>query len=136
MSSKTIEHEIVTGSNNKKKPLCHVRLQLLLVLSSSVSSSVLQIFDRMIVIGLTSSLKSSTVLANLFLTFLLRVAACRSTTKETNELKMGAFTCQGIVELNGKYITSLCSDPLEQGMISLTIIFKLIRSLVSRFNTQ
>jgi len=76
LSSKTIEYKIVTGSNNKMKPLCDVHLQLLLVLSSSV----LQIFPKMIFIGLTSSLKSSTVLANLFLTFLFRVAGCIITT--------------------------------------------------------
>ena len=44
------------------------------------------IFDRIIVIGVTSSLNTSTTLANLFLMFRFRVAACRRITKEEMKL--------------------------------------------------
>ena len=50
------------------------------------SFSMVHIFDRIIVIGVTSSLNTSTTLANLFLMFRFRVAACRRITKEEMKL--------------------------------------------------
>ena len=50
------------------------------------------IFDRMIVIGVTSSLNTSTTLANLFLMFRFRVAACRRMTKKEMKLLVSTET--------------------------------------------